>query len=237
MLLAASPLAMGQTPAAPATSPAKKELVQKLMVLQQPGLEMAARTLVERPAAQLIQEAGRYLQQQVPAERREALGKAVDADVRKYVDESVPLVREKAIKLAPSTLGAAIEEKFTEEELKQLVAWFDSPVNKKFQQVTPEMQNSFMQKLVAESRPVIEPKLLALQQQVRETLTGAAPPAGSAPRAGSGPAAAAPRAPAIGAGASAAGLGFIRSLVRTRVRVGCSDTSSATVSTSQSGGR
>jgi hypothetical protein len=196
MLLAASPLAMGQTPAAPATSPAKKELVQKLMVLQQPGLEMAARTLVERPAAQLIQEAGRYLQQQVPAERREALGKAVDADVRKYVDESVPLVREKAIKLAPSTLGAAIEEKFTEEELKQLVAWFDSPVNKKFQQVTPEMQNSFMQKLVAESRPVIEPKLLALQQQVRETLTGAAPPAGSAPRAGSGPAAAAPRAPA-----------------------------------------
>jgi hypothetical protein len=193
MLLAASPLAMGQTPA---TSPAKKELVQKLMVLQQPGLEMAARTLVERPAAQLIQEAGRYLQQQVPAERREALGKAVDADVRKYVDESVPLVREKAIKLAPSTLGAAIEEKFTEEELKQLVAWFDSPVNKKFQQVTPEMQNSFMQKLVAESRPVIEPKLLALQQQVRETLTGAAPPAGSAPRAGSAPAAAAPRAPA-----------------------------------------
>jgi hypothetical protein len=196
MLLAASPLAIGQTPAAPATSPAKKELVQKLMVLQQPGLEMAARTLVERPAAQLIQEAGRYLQQQVPAERREALGKAVDADVRKYVDESVPLVREKAIKLAPSTLGAAIEEKFTEEELKQLVAWFDSPVNKKFQQVTPEMQNSFMQKLVAESRPVIEPKLLALQQQVRETLTGAAPPAGSAPRAGSAPAAAAPRAPA-----------------------------------------
>jgi hypothetical protein len=196
MLLAASPLAMGQTPAAPATSPATTELVQKLMVLQQPGLEMAARTLVERPAAQLIQEAGRYLQQQVPAERREALGKAVDADVRKYVDESVPLVREKAIKLAPSTLGAAIEEKFTEEELKQLVAWFDSPVNKKFQQVTPEMQNSFMQKLVAESRPVIEPKLLALQQQVRETLTGAAPPAGSAPRAGSAPAAAAPRAPA-----------------------------------------
>jgi hypothetical protein len=196
MLLAASPLAIGQTPAAPATSPAKKELVQKLLALQQPGLEMAARTLVERPAGQLIQEAGRYLQAQVPAERREALGKAVDAEVRKYVDESFPLVREKALKLAPTTLGAGIEEKFTEEELKQLVAWFDSSLNKKFQQVTPELQNSFMQKLVAESRPLIEPKLLALQQQVRETLTGAAPPAGSAPRAGSAPAAAAPRAPA-----------------------------------------
>ena len=185
--------APAQTAAAP-SSPAKKEVVNKLLALQQPGLEMAARSLVERPAAQMLQEAGRFVQTQVPPEKREALGKAIDADVKKYVDEAVPLVRDRAIKLAPSTLGTAMEEKFSEDELKQLLAWFESPLNKKFQQISPEMQNTFMQKLVAESRPVLEPKLQALQQQVRNTLTAAAPATGSA--APAAPPAAAPKAPA-----------------------------------------
>jgi len=194
LLLVATSLAHAQsTPAAPLpSSPAKKELVNKLLTLQQPGLEQAARSLVERPAAQMLQEAGRYMQAQVPPERREALGKAIDAEVKRYVDESVPLVRDKAIKLAPSTLGVGLEQKFTEDELKQLVAWYESPVNKKFQQVSPELQNTFLQQLVTESKPLIEPKLQALQQQVRTVLTPSTPPAAPAAPNASAP----PRAPA-----------------------------------------
>jgi hypothetical protein len=45
-----------------------------------------------------------------------------------------------------------LEEKFTEDELKQLIAWLESPVNKKYQQLAPEMSNSLGQKLAAESR-------------------------------------------------------------------------------------
>jgi hypothetical protein len=183
LLLAASALAQAQaqTAASQPASPAKKELVQKLLQLQQPGLELAARGLVERPAAQMMQEAGRILQTQIPADKREAIGKSIEADARKYVDESLPVVRDKAIKLAPSTIGVALEEKFSEDELRQLVAWFESPVNKKFQQASPEMQNNFMQKLVADSRPVIEPKLKALEDRVRSAL--GAPAAAAAPAA------------------------------------------------------
>jgi len=158
-------------------SPAKKELVLKLLALQQPGIESAARGIVERPAAQMMQEAGRVLQTQFPADKREAIGKSIEADARKYVDDTYPAVRDRAVKLAPSTLGATLEEKFSEEELKQLVAWFESPVNKKFQQASGEMQNSFMQKLVAEARPLVEPKLQALEQKMRAAL--AAPAAGA----------------------------------------------------------
>jgi hypothetical protein len=136
-----------------------------------------------------MQEAGRVLQTQIPAEKREAIGKTIEADVKKYVDETYPPVRERALKLAPTTLGAALEEKFSEEELKQLIAWFESPVNKKFQQASGEMQGNFMQKLLAEARPVVEPKLQALEQKVRTSL-GA--PAASAPADG----AAAPKAAA-----------------------------------------
>lgn len=181
--------ACGLAQAQGTASPAKKELVQKLLALQQPGIEAAARGVVERPAAQMMQEAGRVLQTQFPADKREAIGKSIEADAKKYVEDTYPAVRERAVKLAPSTLGATLEEKFTEEELKQLVAWFESPVNKKFQQTSGEMQNNFMQKLLAEARPLVEPKLQALEQKMRSAL--GAPPAG-----GSADSAAAPKAAA-----------------------------------------
>jgi uncharacterized protein len=171
------------TPPAPVTpsSPAKKELVQKLMVLQQPGIEGLARNLVEQPALQMLQAAARALQQ-MPPEKREAAGKSIETDIRKYVDETVPAVRERAVKLAPSTFGANVEEKFNEEELKQLIAWFESPVRKKYEAMLPESQNGFMQKLATEARPTVEPRLQALEVKVRATL-GIVPasPAASAP--------------------------------------------------------
>jgi len=172
------------------STPAKKELVAKLLTLQQPGIESVARGIVERPAVQLMQAVAQVLQTQVPPDKREALAKSIETDVKKFVDESVPVLRERAVKLAPTTLGPILEEKFSEDELKQLIAWFESPVNKKYQQLGPEMQNSFAQKLIAEAAPLLDPKLQALQQKVRGSLTAAAGDAASRPATGSKPAAA-----------------------------------------------
>ncbi|HEV7915005.1 MAG TPA: DUF2059 domain-containing protein, partial [Albitalea sp.] len=94
-----------------------------------------------------------------------------------------PLVRERALKLAPTTIGPLLEEKFSEDELKQLIAWLESPINKKYQQIGPEMQNNFAQKLIAEISPLLDPKLQTLQQQVRTTLTAAVSGGPSAPAA------------------------------------------------------
>jgi hypothetical protein len=188
-LLAGATLAHAQpTPA----SPAKKELVAKLISLQTPAIESVARSIVERPAVQLMQAAGQMLQTQIAPDKREALGRSVEADVKKFVEESTPVVKERAVKLAPSTIGPTLEEKFSEDELKQLIAWFESPVNKKYQQLGPEMQANFSQKLIAEISPLLDPKLKALQEKVRGTLTSAVSAPGSA--AASGKPAAAPKA-------------------------------------------
>jgi len=196
-LVAQAVSAMAQTtaPAAPAApvSAAKKELVAKVLQLQQPGYEAIARSIVERPVVQLMQDAGRALQTQVPPEKREAAGKAIEADVKKFVDESVPILRDRAIKLAPSTFGTTLEEKFTEDELKQFIAWTESPVNRKLQQTLPEVQNGFAQKLAADGAPLLDPKLQALLQKVRTNLgVPAAAASGPAPAAAKPPAAAAP---------------------------------------------
>jgi hypothetical protein len=180
-LLASAAIAHAQTAASgAAASPAKKELVQRLLVLQQPGIEAMARNMVEQPAGRMMEAAGQILQRQVAPEKREAIGKSIEADVKKYVDDAMPIVRDRAIKLAPSTIGATLEEKFTEDELKQLIAWLESPVNKKYGQLGAEMQSNFTQKLVADARPTIEPRLLALQTKVGASLGIPAPGAASA---------------------------------------------------------
>jgi hypothetical protein len=163
-------------------SPAKKELVAKVLELQQPAVEALARTVVQRPVMQLMQAAGQTLRTQVPADKREAVGNTIEADAKQFVAEAEPLLRKRAIELAPSVIGPVLEEKFSEDELKQLVAWLESPVNKKYQQIAPEMEGAFVKKLLAEGAPLLDPKLQALHQKMRKALGVAdAPAAGKAP--------------------------------------------------------
>ena len=148
----------------------KKELVIKVLQLQQGAIEAVAQGLAERPAAQLMQQAGYALQSKVAPDKREAAAKAIEADVKKYVDEAVPLVRENAVRLAPSTVGAMLEEKFSEDELKQLVAIIESPVNRKFLQMGGELQKVLVDQLVAQTQGAIEPKLKTLEQSISKHL-------------------------------------------------------------------
>lgn len=153
-------------------SQTKKELVARLLQLQQPGIEMMAKMVAERPVIQLMQQAGAALQQ-VPADKREATAKSLQADAQKYIDEAAPVVREHAVKMAPSTIGPALEEKFSESELKQLIAWHQSPLKKKYDQVGGEVQGAMMKKLVSEISPVLDSKLQALQKKMGDTLRSA----------------------------------------------------------------
>ena len=183
--LAASTLAQAQTATtAPpaASSAAKKELVARVLLLQQPGIESLGTNLAAAPAMRLRQPAAAALQQRVAADKREAVAREIEADVRKYLDETTPIMRSQAVKLAPSTYGAMLEERFSEDELRQIVALLESPVNRKFMSLMPEMQRALAEKLVGETRATIEPKVRTLEQTVsgRLGLTAAGTPA-SAP--------------------------------------------------------
>ena len=172
MLWCATALAVASV-AMPVHAQSKKELVQKLLQLQQPGAEALARTLAQQTAGQFMQAAGAGLQR-LPADKREAVGKTVEADIKTFYGEIEPLLRDRAVKLAPATVGVALEEKFTEDELKQLIAWAESPVNKKYKQLAPEIENSLAEKLVADTRPAVEPKIKALEANLAKKL-GAQP--------------------------------------------------------------
>lgn len=192
-LLACASLAHAQSASAPAaastpSTPAKKELVAKILTLQQPVFESMARDVVMRPALQLGQAAGNALQD-APADKREAMAKSIDTDIRKYIDESVPLLRDRAVKVAPAIVGPILEEKMSEDELKQLATWLDSAAAKKYQSMGGELQQAMGQKLVAEAGPLLTPKIEALDKKVRATLgIPATPGAAAAPASGGAPA-------------------------------------------------
>ena len=169
-------LALATLAAQAQPTPAKQELISRILKLQQPGIEAMARGLAEQPAAIILDGMSGALSTRVAPEKREAIAREVQAEVRKYTDEAVPLVRDRAIKLAPSTIGAVLNDKFTEDELRQLVALIESPVYGKFQSLGNDMQRALTQQLIAETRPQIEPKEKALEQAIarRLGLTGTA---------------------------------------------------------------
>jgi hypothetical protein len=162
-------------------SAAKNELVVKILQLQRPAIEGIATALAQQPAAQMMQGASVALQTRVAPDKREAVAKEIQADLKKYADDTVPLLRERAVKLAPTTLGVMLEEKFSEDELRQLIAIMESPVNKKFAQMNGDLQKALGDKLVSDSRSVIEPKVKALELSIAKRLGLPAPGTAATP--------------------------------------------------------
>lgn len=167
-----------------AQTDAKAALVKQLLEVQRPAIEGIARGLVEQSMSPIAQGGGQYLQTSVAADKREALSKAADAELNKYRTEAYPILRDKALELAPVTVGPLLQQNFNEDELRQLIAWLGSPLNKKYAELNPQMGNALTSRLVADVRPVIEPKLQALETSVANVLgvpaNGAAPSAAPA---------------------------------------------------------
>ena len=160
--------------AAPApSSPAKKELVQRVLKLQQGGIERLATAMTEEPAVLLVERASAVIAANVPKERQEAIAKEIQADVQKYLKDTVPQVRKSAQQLAPTTIGALLESKFSEEELRQVVAVMESPAYTKYQQLSGEMQQALQAKLVGDTRATVEPRVQALEKTLGDRLKAA----------------------------------------------------------------
>lgn len=174
--------ATSPAPAANLSSPAKKELVARILKIQQPAIDNMAQSLVQEPLGPLLERADAALQQRVPPEKRDAVAKGIQEDTRKFVQDTVPIVRDRATKLAPSVIGPLLEEKFTEDELKQVVTLLESPVLAKFQAVGVDIQRALAEKVIAETRPQVEQRFRGLEDSMAKRL-GVPPPnaAGGAP--------------------------------------------------------
>lgn len=176
-----APAAAPAAPAAP-SSPAKKELVARILKVQQPAIEALARGLVERPALEIMNGAMQALPSRIAKDKQESVARDIQADAQKYVDETGPIVQRRAIAIAPTTIGAVLEQQFSEDELRQIATMLENPAILKYQGAVPAMQQALGEKLVADTRPQVEPKVRALEEQVGKRL-GLGAQSGGAPAA------------------------------------------------------
>jgi uncharacterized protein len=181
MTLIALALSAGAAGAAHAQTQTKKDLIAKVVQLHLPGIENVGRIIAGQTSQQMLQAAGQALPR-VAADKREAVGKEIQDDVKKFYDDVEPLLKKRAVELAPATVGAAYEEKFSEDELKVIIAWLESPVSKKYAQMDRDQGNALAEKVVADTRPTIEPKLKSLEATVAKRLGVTAEGAASAPK-------------------------------------------------------
>ncbi|NDY90156.1 DUF2059 domain-containing protein [Ideonella livida] len=156
-----------------AQADARKELAQKAVQLHTQAYENVAKMLVVQVMQPIVSGVGQALQR-LPAERRDAVGKELQPEVKKFQDELDALLRDRAQKLAPAVLQPMFESKFTEEELRQLIAWLESPTSRKYAAVGAEMSAALQQKVVGETKAQVDPKIKALQDSLAAKLKAAA---------------------------------------------------------------
>lgn len=167
-------------PASPPSGDPRVELARRIVELQQPAIEQMASSIVEQMARRLLENAGSVLAR-MPAERREAVARDVEADVRQFMDGALPLVRSRALTASGPAMAPVLADKLTAEELQDIVRILESPSYRQLQRVAPELQRRLTAALVPDVRPSLEQQIRRTEQRVAQHLGLTAVPPSSAP--------------------------------------------------------
>ncbi|MTW05019.1 DUF2059 domain-containing protein [Duganella ginsengisoli] len=175
---AATPAAAGAT-AAPAAAagaipPSKQALIDKLLDLWH--MENVGLNMLQVPVSDAVTQAKAVLQGRATDAKRDAAMSEVVTEARKFMEDTVPTVKTSAQKLMPTKVAPLLAERFSEDELKQMIAILESPVKAKFEALLPELQKSLGEAVAADSGPVINPKLQDLKQRIGMRLRAAVTP-------------------------------------------------------------
>ena len=92
----------------------------------------------------------------------------LDAELKKFNDENVRLIKAKNERISLEVLVPAYSERFTTEELKQLLVFLESPVIKKYYAANPQMANLLAQKLVEATHSDVQARIKAFDARAAQ---------------------------------------------------------------------
>lgn len=154
--------------------PAKQALVDKVLKLWNP--DNIGQQMLQAPVADAVQQARAMLQGRAVPEKRDAAMNDIVGEAKQFMADATPITKGSADKLIPTTIAPLLAERYTEEELKQLISILESPVKKKFEAMLPEMQKTLGEGVAADTRAVIDPKLQGLKEKIGLRLRAAVTP-------------------------------------------------------------
>lgn len=131
------------------TADPKLEWATKVVALQQgPELERLVSQLADSATQDILQNWVPKLQADVPKAKQDEAKERLNTELKKYFDDVFKTINAKATKVSTDALIPAYMERFTLDELRQLVAFFESPVVRKYQTGAPELGNIFVKRLI-----------------------------------------------------------------------------------------
>jgi hypothetical protein len=156
-VLGFQPGAMAQsTPQATPAASAKLELAAKLVALQRgPDMERMVFQLTSSAVQPVIAKWAPELES-MPKAKIEKAREQLNAELKTLGDTTRKLIDTQMAKSADSALLPAYLERFSEEEMKQLLAMFESPIYKKYQSLAPELGNLWVKDVVDNTRSAVE---------------------------------------------------------------------------------
>ena len=143
--------------AANAQGDAKRALAVKLAALQLKNDGPAlSEQLVQSAAMPIIQNWSQRLDETVPPARQKDVRDKLDVELKKFVEGTRKTVDAQVNKSAEAALVPVYMEKFSEEELKTIVAYLESPVSAKFMTVAGDATNGWAKKVVDATKSTVE---------------------------------------------------------------------------------
>ena len=159
------------------TADPKTEIAAKVVKLQQgPELDRLVSQLAGSTTQELIANWGPKLESNVPKASKQQATEALNAELKKYADDTSQLIAKQVSKVSTDVLVPAYAERFTLEELQQIATFFESPAVKKYQSNAPELGNIFVQKLIDASRADVAARAKQFDATALE-IVGSAPAA------------------------------------------------------------
>lgn len=144
---------LAATTALAQTANSKTELAARVVALQQGReLDRLVTQLAGSTSQELIAIWAPKLAANVPKAKQQKASEDMNAELKKYADDANQLIAKQVKKVSADVLVPAYADRFTQEELQQIAAFFESPVIKKYQAAAPELGSIFIQKLVEASR-------------------------------------------------------------------------------------
>jgi uncharacterized protein len=116
----------------------------------------------------------------MPADKRQKAASSLDAELKKFNDDALKLITTQAVKVRNEALASSYVEKFSEDELKQLLTLMEAPAFKKYQTLAPELGNVYLKGIVEGTRSTVESRAKAFDTAAAK-IVGAPPAAAPSP--------------------------------------------------------
>ena len=169
----------------------KQALALKLAQMQQKADGTTITEQLTNSAVQpLLVGWSQRLDQTVPPARQQDVRNKLDVELKKFADTTQKAIEGQVAKSAEAALVPIFMDKLTEDEMKTIIAYMESPVSAKFQALGPDASNAWAKSIIDATKATVENGAKTFEASANRIVTAAAnapfpalaPSSGAAPK-------------------------------------------------------